>query len=94
MIMSRHVTDCYGEFLPFARYNYYKGGYKTQRNAPYSHITEWEMGVEWQISKYLEFVGMYTMTDRTNTSARSNANQLSYAQYVGDLLRFQVQLRY
>jgi Phosphate-selective porin O and P len=82
------------ELIPFARWNYYKGGYKTERNAPYSEIKEWEMGMEWQVNKSLEVVGMYTLTDRTNTTSFSSNNTRSYEQFEGSLLRFQVQFNY
>lgn len=72
----------------------YKGGYKSERNAPYSEIKEWEMGVEWQINKALELVTMYTITDRTNTTAISTANTRSYEQFEGGILRFQLQFNY
>ncbi len=93
MAMYRHKLEK-GELLPFARWNYYQGGYKTERNAPMSSIDEWEMGLEWQLSKSLELVTMYTMTDRTNTRANSTANTLSYDQFEGHLLRFQAQINY
>lgn len=94
MMMYRHITPCHGEWLPFLRYNYYKGGYKSERNSPFSDIDEWELGLEWQLSKNFEFVTMYTITDRTNTTARSTANTLSYEQFEGEILRFQMQFRY
>jgi len=82
------------EVLPFARWNYYTGGYKSERNSPYSEIKEWETGVEWQINKNLELVSMYTLTDRTNTQAISTADTRSYQQFQGGLLRFHVQFSY
>jgi hypothetical protein len=94
MTMYRIQTDCHGDFFPFARYNYYNGGYKTERNAPDVDITEYELGLEWQFSKNLELVSMYTFTDRTNTTALGTANTLSYGQFVGDILRFQLQVSY
>lgn len=92
--MYRIQTDCHGEIWPFIRWNYYKGGYKSERNAPFVEIDELEVGVEWQIGKYVELVGMYTLTDRTNTRALSTANTLSYEQFEGQLARFQVQVNY
>lgn len=94
MVMYRKETDNLGEWLPFVRWSYYDGGYKSERNAPDVLIDEWELGCEWQITDAVEFVGMYTITDRTNTRARSSANTLSYEQFRGDLLRFQLQVRY
>lgn len=94
MIMYRYQSPCHGIFIPFARYNNFKGGYKPERNAPYSHIEETEFGLEWQIDKYMELTCMYTFTDRTNTQAVSAANQESYRQFVGEILRFQFQFNY
>jgi hypothetical protein len=94
MFIYRYQSDHYGEFFPFARWAYYKGGYKSERNAPFTEIDEWELGLEWQMTSNLELVSMYTITDRTNTRARSSADTLSYSQFVGDLLRFQLQIRY
>jgi hypothetical protein len=92
--MYRIQTDCHGEIWPFIRWNYYKGGYKSERNAPFVEIDELEVGAEWQIGKYVELVGMYTLTDRTNTRALGTANTLSYQQFEGQLARFQVQVNY
>ncbi|WP_459554681.1 porin [Lacunimicrobium album] len=93
-LFYRIQTDRWGEFWPFARYSFFDGGYKTQRNAPDVYISEWELGNEWQINKYLELVTMITITDRTNVSARPTANTLSYGQFEGVLLRSQVQFSY
>lgn len=92
--MYRYESPCHGEFWPFLRWNYFEGGYKSERNAPYSKIDELELGLEWQISKYFEIVGMYTLTDRTNTRAISTANTLSYEQFEGQIARFQLQVNY
>ncbi|MBX3443287.1 MAG: porin [Planctomyces sp.] len=94
MTMYRIQTESCGELWPFARWSYFKGGYKSERNAPWSHVNEWELGLEWQISKSIEFVSMYTITDRTNTIARNVADTRSYQQFQGDLLRFQLQMNY
>lgn len=94
MAMYRHKTKCRGEFYPFVRWAYYDGGYKSERNAPYVDINEWELGLEWQINKSMEFVSMYTITDRTNTRALGTADTLSYSQFRGDLMRFQFQVNY
>lgn len=83
-----------GTFFPYIRWVQYKGGYKAERNAPFSNVEEWEFGNEWQISPQLEFTMAYMMTDRTNTTAVGTAGALSYGQFVGDVLRFQVQFNY
>lgn len=94
MFMYRYQSNCHGEFWPFFRWSYYDGGYKTELNAPMVNISEFELGLEWQMTKYLELVSMYTWTERTNTRPINLANTSSYEQFDGDLLRFQLQLRY
>ncbi len=94
MTMYRYESACYGTWIPFTRWSYYKGGYKAERNAPFSLIDEWEIGCEWQLNPQMEFTGMYTITDRTNTTARSALGDVSYRQFEGDLLRFQFQVNY
>ena len=83
-----------GDLFPFTRWVYYEGGYKSERNAPHSEISEWELGCEWQLNHQMEFTTIYTITDRTNTTANSVANVASYRQYEGQLLRFQFQINY
>ncbi|MCU0707459.1 MAG: OprO/OprP family phosphate-selective porin [Pirellula sp.] len=88
------VKNHYGIWFPFFRYNYYEGGYKWERNAPWSQISDWELGTEWQIIPAAELTAMFTFADRTNTSARSQANTLSYGQFEATLARFQFQFNY
>lgn len=83
-----------GDLFPFLRWVYYEGGYKSERNAPYTEIDEWELGCEWQINPQMEFTAMYTITDRTNTTAISKDNVESYRPYDGQILRFQFQVNY
>ncbi len=94
MTMYQYKSQCRGTFFPFLRWNYYKGGYKTERNAPFSLINEWETGVEWQFNKQFELVTQYTMTDRTNTTAINSDGVVSYRQFEGDMLRMQLQFSY
>lgn len=94
MTMYRYQSQCHGEFWPFFRWSFYDGGYKSEVNAPMANISEFELGLEWQMTKYVELVSMYTWTERTNTRAINAANTLSYEQFDGDLLRFQLQVRY
>lgn len=91
MLMGRQKLRK-GELLPFARWNFFDGGYKTERNAPHVEIQEWELGLEWQFSKSLEIVTMYTLTDRTNTTPFNTANTRSYQQFEGQLVRCQLQV--
>ena len=81
-------------FYPFIRWNYFEGGYKAERNAPYVNINELEMGCEWQIHPQAELTLGYTITDRTNTTAVGAANVESYRQYEGQIARCQLQINY
>ena len=94
MALYKHDTDCWGTFFPFVRYSYFKGGYKSERNAPYSNIDEWEFGTEWQINTAAELTASYLITDRTNTTANGTAGSTSYSQYDGQALRLQFQINY
>ena len=94
MALYMYETPCHGTFFPFARYVHYRGGYKPERNAPYSQIDEFELGLEWQLNKQMELTTMYTWTDRTNLTARSTAGVESYRQYEGQIARFQFQVNY
>lgn len=94
MVMYRQETECWGEFLPYCRWTHFRGGHKSERNAPFAKVDELEAGVEWQINKNVELTAAYAITDRTNTRANSVANTLSYNQYDGQLMRFQLQINY
>ncbi|MCC6412463.1 MAG: porin [Saprospiraceae bacterium] len=76
-------------FFPFVRYHYYEGGKKQELDARSYHVNESEVGVEWQLNKYFEFVAMYTMSARRFEDAVNSDN---YQQ--GNLLRLQVQFNY
>ncbi len=92
MLLYKLDTECWGTFFPFARYSYFKGGYKSERNAPFVNIDEYEFGTEWQINPAAELTLSYLITDRTNTTA--NATAPSYAQFDGQALRLQFQFNY
>lgn len=94
MVMYKHDTPRMGTFVPFAQWTYYKGGIRSERNAPYLDINEWHLGCEWQIQKALEFTLQYTHTDRTNTTAINTVGLIPYRQFVGGFLRAQFQINY
>lgn len=93
-MMYKYDTPCHGTLFPFTRWSYFNGGYKSERNAPYSMISEWEAGVEWQINPQVELTTMYTLTDRTNTTAFTDPGAVSYEQFKGQLMRVQLQFNY
>lgn len=92
--MFMYKIDQRGTWFPYARYSYYQGGYKSERNAPFVQISEWEFGTEWQITTAAELTLSYLTTDRTNTTASSLAGSQSYGQFTGDILRAQFQINY
>lgn len=94
MALYKHDTECWGTWFPFVRYSYFKGGYKSERNAPYSQIDEWEFGTEWQINSAAELTATYLITDRTNTTANATPGSTSYGQFDGQAIRLQFQVNY
>ncbi len=94
-VMALYKCDhCYGTTLPYVRYNYYRGGYKSQRNSPYAKVDEVEFGAEWQIMPAFELTCAYMITDRTNTTAIDRVGSVPYEQFVGHVLRVQFQINY
>lgn len=87
-------VDRQGTWFPYVRYNYFQGGYKSERNSPYSEVSEWEAGIEWQITPSAELTMAFLNTDRTNTTANGLAGSESYGQFVGNVARFQFQINY
>lgn len=94
MALYKYDTEHSGTFFPFIRYQYYRGGFKAERNAPYGRVNETEIGLEWQPRKEYEFTVVYTNTDRTNTSTADRVGFTNYRQFDGDLLRMQLQINY
>lgn len=99
MLLYKHDTECWGTWFPFARYQYFQGGYKSERNAPYCKVNEWEFGTEWQINPAAELTLSYLITDRTNTTANNTGNTTaphptSYGQFDGQAIRLQFQVNY
>jgi hypothetical protein len=92
LVNAKYETEKCGIFFPFARYQQYNGGYRSFRNAPYNISREWNIGIEWQIRKEVEWVWEYAITDRTNLSALSNGE--SYRQFEGSVIRTQLQVNY
>jgi len=75
--------------FPFARYHYYDGGKKHERDARSFNVNELEVGVEWQPNKHFELVAMYVVSDR-----RFEDGQLTDNRQEGNLLRLQAQLNF
>ncbi len=76
-------------FIPFTRAQYYNGGKKHELNARSYNVTEFELGMEWQPSKFFELVVMYTLSSRRfEDSLKPNNLQ------EGRLLRLQAQINF
>lgn len=95
-------TFCLSVF-PYVRYQEYFGGRKLEANAPRDSVRELELGIEYQVSKAIEFTVAGTFTSRNTSEAQflpaSCANSFSripciqtpYERQAGNLLRFQLQ---
>ena len=93
MAMYRHQTCDYGIITPYSRYQMYKGGYRSQANAPYGHQRQIDLGVEWQIRKEIELVMEYSIVTTPNFAASTQASVIPYSDFEGNIC-FQLQFNY
>ena len=84
----------YGTIFPYFRWQQYNGGYLWERNSPDTFVNNFDLGVEWQIQPQMELTMEYDFVNRTNTGANAKIVDANYAQFRGDLLRFQFQINY
>lgn len=77
-----------GQFIPFARWQRYRGGWKAATNAPRLDGEEYEFGVEWQPMKEFEVVVSYANINRIEADDRRTGRAK------GEVLRAQVQWNY
>ena len=75
--------------IPFARWQYYKGGKKHELDARSYKVEEYEIGVEWQPVKQFEFTAMYTISSRRFEDYKKQDNLQE-----GSLLRLQAQINF
>lgn len=75
--------------IPFARYIYYDGGKKFERDARSYTVNDFEFGVEWQPNKNFELVVGYTMSKRRYEDFMVQDNF-----QMGNLLRIQAQVNF
>ena len=94
MTMYKLDTATHGIFIPYARYQHYRGGYRSVSNAPYGIHDEYDFGVEWQIRKELELVVEYGFVDGVSLSAIDEPGVTSYKNFRGQILRCQLQFNY
>jgi hypothetical protein len=84
------MTGPSGEWFPFVRWQYYRGGRKSATNAPDSTVNEIDVGFEWSPWPELELTASYT-----HTFTRTNIRGFPYADTTdADRVAFQVQLNY
>lgn len=87
-MMYRLPTDSVGSLIPYGRWQHYRGGWKASTSAPRLETDEFELGVEWQPWKALEFTIAYARMKRAEADERRTGRA------EGDLIRTQVQWNY
>ena len=87
-MMYRAPTDSLGVLMPYARWQYYRGGWKAGTNAPRLATDELELGIEWQPWKVLEFTLAFARRKRAEADERRTGRAR------GNLVRTQVQWNY
>lgn len=86
--MYRWVATDWATLIPYVRYQEYSGGKKHRTNAPFNVVREWEVGLEWQFTKSLEFTIAYARSRRTDTQTAP------YVIREGDIVRTQLQYNF
>ena len=74
---------------PFAKFQYYDGGKKFEKDARSYVVRDYELGIEWQPIKAFELVAEWVISDRTfeDSALKNNRQQ-------GNLLRLQAQFNF
>ncbi len=86
--MARVRQSPLGPFYPFARWQYYRGGFKAAINAPRLETEELELGLEFLPTPALELTFTY------GWASRREADERRFGQAEGELLRVQAQWNY
>jgi hypothetical protein len=94
MLLYKCDAHKYGILTPYARWQYYKGGYRSIANAPYGTHDQLDLGVEWQIRREMELTCEYSFVDGVNLNAVNRPGVTSYRNFDGGVLRFQFQINY
>ncbi|PXY44804.1 porin [Flavobacterium hydrophilum] len=74
---------------PFAKFQYYDGGKKYEKDARSYVVRDYQIGVEWQPIKAFELVAEYVIADRTFEDSALPVNRQQ-----GNLLRLQAQFNF
>ena len=83
------IKDRHHFYIPFCRYQYYKGGKKHEQDARSYEVKDFEIGVEWQPFKNFELVAEYTFSNRRYEDFKNQNNHQK-----GSLVRLQAQLNF
>lgn len=86
--MARVKRSPLGPFMPFARWQHYRGGFKAGLNAPRLETDELELGIEFQPTPPLELTLTYGHAKRREADERRSGRA------EGDILRAQLQFNY
>jgi len=86
--MYKWDVNDWATLIPYVRYQEYSGGKKHRTNAPFNVVREWEVGMEWQLTKSLEFTIAYARSRRTDTQTAP------YSIREGDIVRTQLQFNF
>lgn len=74
---------------PFAKFQYYDGGKKFEKDARSYVVRDYELGIEWQPIKAFELVAEWVIADRTFQDSALPVNRQQ-----GNLLRLQAQFNF
>lgn len=75
--------------VPYARAQYFSGGFKTDLDARHYKVNDYEFGLEYQINRNLEVTAAYVVSSRRTEDF---VNERNYQQ--GNLIRLQLQVNY
>lgn len=87
-LMGKIDRSPIGPFYPFARWQYYRGGFKAAVNAPRLETEELELGFEFQVDPALEITTTY------GWASRKESDERRLGQAEGQIARVQVQWNY
>lgn len=86
--MARVRRSAVGPFMPYARWQHYRGGWKALLNAPELDTEEWELGIEFQPVPPLELTLAFAHMERREADERRDGRA------EGNLIRTQLQWNY
>jgi hypothetical protein len=78
-------------FQPFAKWQYFDGYSKAERNAARNQVNDWEVGVEWQAAKEFELATVIHKMNRTDIAGSFNGYN---ERFQGTAFRVQAQFNY